>query len=79
MASGSHTCNENTTDQELDFSGHFDVRKLNEHLRLCLRQNNNKDVVDSQCQYTGEMDSPKTNDVDVIMDEYIQIFLQLYK
>lgn len=79
-----NTTTTTTKDTEKDtcsYSGHFDVKKLNEHLRVCLRNNNNKsgsgdgsDVPDC-----GKGDGTTEDSVEVVMDEYIQIFQQLYK
>jgi hypothetical protein len=68
----------------MDFTGNFDVKKLNQHLSICLRNNNNKsgvgsgeDVPDAKVeQGQGEVGEDA---VEVVMDEYIQIFHQLYK
>jgi hypothetical protein len=81
------TTEEHVPEPALNFTGHFDVTQLNEHLRLCLRPNqgqdqpqNGGDTVDRR--RNGETENGQAiigTQVEVVMDEYIQIFLQLYK
>lgn len=52
------------------FCGEFDVMMLNEHLRLCLSISKDEDMVD------GDNNGPQ---VDILIDEYLKIFHQLYK
>lgn len=77
-----------------DFSGQFNVKKLNQHLTLCLRVNNNSTESNSTSSSNSttnncngdngndDTDSFKSLDqsqFEIVMDEYIEIFQQLYK
>jgi hypothetical protein len=82
-------------DDSKDFAGQFNVKKLNEHLALCLRANNNSnattpttptakavDTPDRGANGDGDNESFKSfgeQKFEIVMDEYIQIFQQLYK